>query len=87
VKSQSRSPPGAWREQTFPQKELLNAFGLKTGTNIPPSKVDKGLTDIRKKSRVSDSEYKKSRIDRNYDKAMNASISDIMVEPGQFNSR
>src|SRR5262245_14084470 len=36
-------------EQTFTEEELKDAFGLKTGHDYSTAKVDKGVTDLRKK--------------------------------------
>ena len=71
-------------EQTFSQKELLNAFGLKPGDEYSAARVDKGLTEIRKKFSSLGFLNTKVTVDRNYNQAMNAVDLGIMVEPGQF---
>ena len=70
--------------QTFSAKELLDAFGLKSGDEYSAAKADKGLSKIRTK--FSDLGFLNTKVttDRNYDKPSNTVNLDLMIDPGQF---
>jgi outer membrane protein assembly complex protein YaeT len=70
--------------QTFSQKELVDAFGLKSGDEYSAGKAEKGLTKIRTKYLNLGFLNTKVTADRNFDKAANVVNLDLMVDPGQF---
>ncbi len=71
-------------ELTFTQKELFDAFGLKSGDDYSAAKLDKGKSDIRAK--FTELQFLNTRVDA--DTAYNAGINtvdiNIAVQPGQF---
>jgi len=71
-------------EQTFSEKDLVDAFGLKSGKEYSSSKADKGVNNIR--SKFSDLGFLNTKVtaDRAYEKATNSVNIDIRIEPGQF---
>jgi outer membrane protein insertion porin family len=71
-------------EQTFTEKELLDAFGLKSGKEFSNSKVDKGVSEIRQK--FTELRFLNTRVtaERNYAGATNTVDLLIKIQPGQF---
>jgi outer membrane protein insertion porin family len=71
-------------EQTFSQKELLDAFNLKSGGEYSASRADKGLTSVRAK--FTDLGFLNTKVtqDRSYNKTTNTVDININIEPGQF---
>jgi outer membrane protein assembly complex protein YaeT len=70
--------------ETFSEKELRDAFGLKGGDEYSASKSERALTKVRTK--FSDLGFLNTKItvDRNYDQSTNAINLNLMVDPGQF---
>ena len=71
-------------EETFPHGELPNAFELKMGDDFSVSKLDKAVSDIRKK--FVELNFLNTRVtaDRDYEAATNTVDLNVTVQPGQF---
>ena len=71
-------------EQTFSQKELSDAFGVKAGDDFSATKLDKGVSDLRAK--FTELRFLNTRIntERMYEAATNTVNLNINIQPGQF---
>ena len=71
-------------EQTFTSEELKDAFGLKTGHDYSTAKVDKAVTDLRKK--FTELRFLNTKVtpDRTYDPVTHTVDLNVTVQPGQF---
>ncbi len=70
--------------QTFSQKELLDAFNLKSGDEYSSSRAEKGVSGIRTK--FSDLGFLNTKVTENrmHQPSTDTVDIDVMVEPGQF---
>lgn len=71
-------------EQTFPKKELADAFGMKSGENFSALSLEKGLAGIRAKFIKLGFLNTLVKVDRNYQTATHSVDLNVTVEPGQF---
>ena len=71
-------------EQTFKTEELLDAFGLKKGDDVSGSKIENGISDVRKK--FTELRFLNTRVDaeRMYDPDTNTVDINVTIQPGQF---
>jgi outer membrane protein insertion porin family len=71
-------------EQTFTLDELADAFDVKPGRDYSASRVDKGVTELRKKFTELRFLNTKVTADRTYNPANNTVDLNLTVQPGQF---
>ncbi len=69
---------------TFSEKELLDAFGIKAGHDFSAAKVDKGIANIRAKFANLGFLNTKVTPDRNYSEDTHTVAVNLSIQPGQF---
>jgi outer membrane protein insertion porin family len=71
-------------EDTFTEKELADAFGLKTGDDFSSSRLEKGINDLR--TRFTELRFLNTRVntERMYEASTNTVDLNVKVQPGQF---
>ena len=71
-------------EQTFPNKDLLEALNLKAGENFSAAKLDDGVLKVR--SQFTNLGFLNTRVnvDRAYDSSTKSVDLNVTVQPGQF---